>query len=519
VKSGGIDRVEPGARIAGKYVVERVLGEGGMGIVALARHEELDRKVAIKLVRRGLLDDDEAVQRFQLEARALASLEGDHVVRVLDVGRSQGTPFMVMEYLEGADLGQIAKERGVLPIEEVVGWVIQAAVGLSEAHRAGIVHRDLKPGNLFLARRADGSERIKVLDFGIAKSLSGGPALTKEGYVMGSPSYMSPEQLRSSKQVDVRADVWALGAIVYRLLGGEPPFLGKSLEERLSAILAGRRRPLSELRPDVPAALERVIDGCLEPDPERRIPNVTVLARRLAPFARPESAELVERMEPARAFADVAPPSDPPRSEIARSTPAWKIAAVALLVIALAVGVMFLGSGAGLMTGLTAKAEHADAPLPAGDPSAVDPVAIYPEVEELARGLHPDAALAAIDAEKHVRAGRVDLVAGGSIHYTFEFGAKGDASGGVVQVEVTRHGIAGSRFPFLITGKPVPPPGCTAEAVWKAAVDSGLHADTRPELHYGQEPGRATWVVSVARRPELRREIDGRTCALVPARP
>jgi serine/threonine-protein kinase len=509
VKSGGIERVEPGTRIDDRYVVERVLGEGGMGIVVLARHEELDRKVAIKLVRRGLLDDDEAVQRFQLEARALASLGGDHVVRVLDVGRmQQGTPFMVMEYLQGADLGQIAKERGVLPIPEVVGWVLQAIAGLAEAHRAGIVHRDLKPGNLFLARRADGSELVKVLDFGIAKSLAGGPALTKEGFVMGSPSYMSPEQLQSSKKLDARTDIWALGAILYRLIGGEPPFGGKSLEQRLSAILAGRRRPLSALRPDVPPELERVIDGCLIPDADSRIPNLSVLAQRLAPFG-----------PRAPTFADDAPPSVPPASNLARATPAWKIALVALIVIGLAVGVMFLGSGAGVVTGLSAKAQHADAPLPAVDPATVDPVAVYPSVRALAIGLHPEAALSGIDAEEHVEGGVVDLAAGGSIHYTFEFPAKDGESSGIVQVEVTRHGIAGSRFPFVVTGKPVPEPGCEARQVWRAAVDSGLHPETRAELHYADEPGRATWIVSVAHRPELRREIDGQSCQLVAARP
>jgi serine/threonine-protein kinase len=202
---------------------------------------------------------------------------------------------MVMEYLEGADLGQIAKQRAPLPIAIAVGYVLEAIAGLSEAHRAGIVHRDLKPGNLFLARRDDGSEIVKVLDFGIAKSLAGGPALTKEGFVLGSPNYMSPEQLQSSRSVDARTDVWALGAILYELLSGRPPFEGSSIEERLRAILTGKRLPLSELRADVPVELAAVIDECLTTDRERRPSDLGQLARRLEPFGPAAARQMAQK--------------------------------------------------------------------------------------------------------------------------------------------------------------------------------------------------------------------------------
>lgn len=353
--ASGIDRIQPGEVIDGQYEVVRVLGEGGMGIVVEARDRELDRRVALKIVRRGLLDSDEAAQRFQLEARALASVHGPHAVRVFDVGRlADGTPYMVMEYLEGADLGAIGSERGPLPITLAVDWIVQACAGLAEAHRAGLVHRDLKPGNLFLARHGDGSELVKVLDFGVAKSVAGGPALTKDGFVLGSPDYMSPEQLQSSRTLDARTDVWALGAILYRLLTGRTPFLGGSLEQRLRAILADQRPPLSELRPEVPAGLEAVVDRCLIVDREQRMPSVAALARSLAPFASVGARELVGRIarlsgEPAieasapdaaPAFADEAPPSVPPQRR--GPAPTWKLTLLLLALLLFAALIVVL---------------------------------------------------------------------------------------------------------------------------------------------------------------------------------
>jgi eukaryotic-like serine/threonine-protein kinase len=301
--------IEPGQSLGDEYVAERVLGEGGMGIVVAARPRTGTRRVAVKILRRGLLDGAEALQRFEHEARTLASLRSEHIVAILDLGElADGTPFMVMEYLDGADLGQLVAARGKPTIEQSVDWVTQAMTGLAEAHAHGLVHRDLKLGNLFLARASDGTEIVKLLDFGIAKSMSGGPALTKDGFFLGSPTTMSPEQLQASRKLDARTDIWALGAILYELIGGRAPFGGRSLEDQLRAILAGQRAPLHELRPGLPQGLESAIDACLEPDLERRMPSLVELARALVPFGPPSARERARRIEAALGGVSQAPP-------------------------------------------------------------------------------------------------------------------------------------------------------------------------------------------------------------------
>jgi eukaryotic-like serine/threonine-protein kinase len=292
-----VQSIEPGQRLGDKYVAERLLGEGGMGFVVAARALDGGRRVAVKILRQGLLDGAEAVQRFAHETRSLTSLRGEHVVAILDAGAlDDGTPFMVMEYLDGANLAGVVQARGAPSIEQAVDWVMQAMAGLAGAHARGLVHRDLTLGNLFLAKRPDGSEVVKVLDFGLAKSMSGGPVLTKEGFYLGSPSTMSPEQLQSSRGLDARSDVWALGAVLHELIGGRPPFEARGLEEQLRAILAGRRAPLRELRPDLPPELEAAIDACLVPELERRMPSLAELARRLAPYGPPSARELERRI-------------------------------------------------------------------------------------------------------------------------------------------------------------------------------------------------------------------------------
>src|SRR5579859_1664764 len=199
--------VKEGDLLAGKYRVERVLGVGGMGIVVAARHEQLEQRVAIKFVRDEALDNKEAVERFLREARAAVRLKSEHAAKVLDVGTLEsGAPYMVMEFLEGSDLAAVLVERGPLPVEEAAEYVLQACEAVAEAHAAGIVHRDLKPQNLFLARTVGGAPRVKVLDFGVSKTLHGNPTtgggLTQTRLMLGSPLYMSPEQMRSSRDVD-----------------------------------------------------------------------------------------------------------------------------------------------------------------------------------------------------------------------------------------------------------------------------------------------------------------------------
>jgi eukaryotic-like serine/threonine-protein kinase len=281
----------PGSVIAGKYEVERVLGSGGMGIVLAARHKQLGQRVAIKLLHGEAAADSSAATRFLREARSAVALASEHVTRVLDVGELEsGAPFMVMEYLAGVDLAEVLRKSGPLEIPYAVGAVLQAGEAIAEAHSIGIVHRDLKPANLFVTQRVGGTPLIKVLDFGISKmtgsdSLAAGQSLTASGSVMGSPGYMSPEQVRSAKTVDPRSDIWALGVILYELLTGVRPFLGDTLGETFAKILSEPHTPIRELRPEVPEGLARVIGQCLERRLDRRVQSVAALATSLAPFA------------------------------------------------------------------------------------------------------------------------------------------------------------------------------------------------------------------------------------------
>jgi serine/threonine-protein kinase len=274
--------------LAGKYRIDRVLGEGGMGVVVAATHMELDQKVAIKFLLPAALANAEVVSRFSREARAAARIRGEHVARVIDVGSLEGgAPYIVMEYLEGKDLSAVLSERGPLPIVDTVSYVLQACEALAEAHAAGIVHRDIKPANLFLAATADRSQIIKVLDFGISKSMdpnSASGSLTRTSAVLGSAFYLSPEQLISAKTVDQRADIWALGIVLYQLLSGHVPFDGESMPEVVARILKNQPVPLRQLRPDVPDQLAATISHCLRESPHERFKSVLELALALAPF-------------------------------------------------------------------------------------------------------------------------------------------------------------------------------------------------------------------------------------------
>jgi len=216
-----------------KYRVDAILGHGGMGVVAMCTHLALNECVAIKMLRRDVLDDTEAVERFMHEAQAASKLKSEYVARVTDVGRSSANvPYMVMEYLEGHDLGELIKQRGVLPVPWACELVMQTAEALAEAHSNGIVHRDVKPTNLFVTWRPDGSALIKVLDFGISKSPTGTDMqLTQTQSLLGTPAYMSPEQMRSARLVDSRTDIWSLGTVMYEILEGRKPFEAESFSE------------------------------------------------------------------------------------------------------------------------------------------------------------------------------------------------------------------------------------------------------------------------------------------------
>jgi serine/threonine-protein kinase len=273
-----------------------------MGYVVSAFHTQLGQSVAVKFMNPELCEREEPVTRFLREARAAVRIRNEHVARVLDVGTLEdGAPYMVMEYLEGHDLSEELDKRIQLPTYAAVDYVLQASEAIAEAHALGIVHRDLKPANLFLTRRLDGSPLIKVLDFGISKALvdeEGQPAssLTATQALIGSPQYMSPEQVRKPKTVDGRSDVWALGVILYELLSGRQPFAGDVAMSVLAAVVSDPVPPLREQRPDVPPELELVILRCLQKKPENRYQSVAEFAQALEPFAPPTAVPSIQRI-------------------------------------------------------------------------------------------------------------------------------------------------------------------------------------------------------------------------------
>ncbi len=276
---------QPGAVIAGKYEVARVLGEGGMGVVYQARHIELGIFVAIKVMRDEVMQDAEAVRRFSREAQAVAMLNGEHVARVLDVGKLDGgRPYMVMEYLVGSDLGVILDQRQRIGVGEAIDYVIQACEALAEAHRAGVVHRDLKPANLFVVDVA-GRRIVKLVDFGISRFEKPDEVrVTQTQTAFGTPLYMSPEAVRSAKHADARSDIWALGVILYELIAGIPPFVGDTPTSVAVSITIDKQRPLYPHFPEVPPELDAVIAWTLEKDPARRPQSAVELADALRPF-------------------------------------------------------------------------------------------------------------------------------------------------------------------------------------------------------------------------------------------
>lgn len=287
MSSNATSAPEAGQTLAGKYLVEEVLGVGGMGIVVAARHLQLDQKVAIKYLLPAALLNPEVVERFAREARAAAKIRGEHVARVIDVGQfDDGAPYMVMEHLEGHDLAKHLDLHGPLPIEDAVRFLLETCEALAEAHAAKIVHRDLKPSNMFLSKQPDKSAIIKVLDFGISKTGDApSAALTKTSALMGTAFYMSPEQLTNPKGVDHRSDIWSLGVILYELLAGRQPFLGESVPEIIGAILTNTPDGLRTVRPDVPVGLEEVIAKCMQSKAADRYQSVAGLAAALGPFA------------------------------------------------------------------------------------------------------------------------------------------------------------------------------------------------------------------------------------------
>jgi len=294
--------VQKGQVVGGKYAIDALIGSGAMGYVVSAVHVELGQSVALKFLRPELVSNPTLVARFATEARAVAKIRSEHVARVFDVGvLDNGAPFIVMELLTGSDLAKVLAERARITAEAAVGYILQACEALAIAHACGIVHRDIKPENLFLAKTMQGPDVIKVLDFGISKlALTGsaidcGLPLVRTVAPLGSPVYMSPEQIRGSSDADARTDVWSVGCVLYELLAGRAAFDAASITQLCAAILEQPAPSLRQIRGDIPPALDAVVARCLEKEREQRYPDVAELALALLPFAAAGARVSVER--------------------------------------------------------------------------------------------------------------------------------------------------------------------------------------------------------------------------------
>ncbi len=295
--------------VAGRYQLDRELARGGMGTVWLARDQKLGRAVAVKVMAQELAQMSEALHRFEREAMALAGLRSTHVVEVYDYGVQEGLPYIVMELLEGENLGQRLKRIPQLGLWETNHLVSQMCRGLKAAHTAKLIHRDLKPSNIFIARQDD-AELIKLLDFGVVKALdpSGSSDATMTGVLLGTPQYMSPEQARATGVIDHRSDLWSVGVIAFRMLTGQNPFRGESVGDVVLRICSDALPRISEHRSDLSPVLNEFFDRAFERDPNQRFQSATELATAFDDVVR-------------RALGPAAPPPRPPMTSLVDATP------------------------------------------------------------------------------------------------------------------------------------------------------------------------------------------------------
>ena len=292
--------IPEGEILAQKYRVERVLGAGGMGVVVQVTPLVGEGVFALKFLRPSVARDALAAKRFRREAEAARRIQNPHVVQIPDVGElASGAPYLLMEYLAGSTLEARLAGGQSLPVEQACDYALQVALGLAAAHAMGVVHRDIKPANLYLTPGADGAELLKIVDFGVSKILDpegpGGPSLTRTQTTIGSPLYMSPEQMRSARSADFRTDQWSLGAVLYRMVTGHLPFDAKSLPRLCVQVLEGDFVPVATRCPELPADLPPVVERCLRVVPAERYADVGELAFALAPFAGPSGPERAER--------------------------------------------------------------------------------------------------------------------------------------------------------------------------------------------------------------------------------
>lgn len=281
--------IPAGQVLAGKYRAERVLGAGAMGVVVKVTRLGTDDVFALKFLRPSVARGGVAAKRFLREAAAAGRIQSPHVVGISDVGELEsGAPYLVMEYLHGATLEHLLAGDRRLKLEQACDYALQIAEGLASAHAMGVLHRDIKPANLYVCRGTDGSELLKIVDFGVSKILADekdGQQLTGPQTSLGSPLFMAPEQMRSARTVDFRADQWSVGAVLYRMVTGHLPFDGKSLPQVCVQVLQGDFMPVADRCPDLPKELGRAVERCLKVPPNERFADIADLACAIAPFA------------------------------------------------------------------------------------------------------------------------------------------------------------------------------------------------------------------------------------------
>jgi serine/threonine-protein kinase len=424
--TGGSAATRIGELVGSKYRIVRLLAQGGMGVVYEAQHTVVRRRFAVKFLRRELAERRDILTRFHHEAEAAGALESENIAAAVDFGiADDGAPYIVMEYLVGESLTALLARQGPLPVGRAADLVAQAARGIAVAHAAGIIHRDLKPQNLFVCRRQDGTDLLKVLDFGVAKLQAADEmnAATRTGAMVGTVAYMSPEQARGDKIIDARSDVYALGAILYELCSGRKPHPGDSPNAILHHIATQPAAPLASVAPELPAGVPEVVARALDAAPEARPASVEALAEALAPFVKREvwPAPALEDSGAGRFEPSPAPPGLAAPARRSRRRGSLAVAAVALTVLALGAARFGLrGSGA-------------DAP-------PKEPVALTPP------GVASAASRAALPATTTPAASSAPAAA--------------PSSGGAGGLPVVRHA---RRHP-LTASEPVPPPAADGPA-------------------------------------------------------